>query len=238
MGAAAGATVATSAVAENPAVSTGEATVELLGAVRDRVEGNVVHLRLRTSAGDISARYHPVPDATAAAVWVGGAGGGLDGPAGGLYPAACEQLQPNGIAGLRVDYRFPNELTNCTLDTLIAVEFLRTEGIERVALIGHSFGGAVVISAGARSNLVKAVIPMSTQSYGTDDARRIAPRSLLLIHGTEDEILSDRCSQQVFDRARQPKELKLYPGARHGLDSAREEILRLLTLWIPAKLKP
>jgi hypothetical protein len=40
----------------------------------------------------------------------------------------------------------------------------------------------------------------------------------------------------VYRRAGEPKELKLYPGARHGLDEAREEILDLLVSWIREKL--
>ena len=184
--------------------------------------------------------YHPAsggPSPYVGAVWVGGAGGGLDGPARGLYPDACRRLQPLGVAGLRLHYRRPNFLQECVLDTLLGVEFLAHEGIERVALVGHSFGGAVVIAAGALSERVAAVVPMSTQTYGTDLAPRLAPRPLLLIHGTNDEVLPDACSRQVFARAGEPKELKLYRGARHGLDEVREELLDLLVSWIPARLR-
>ncbi len=194
----------------------------------------------RDRAGSVEARYHhPVdtPGPHLGAVWVGGAGGGLDGPARGLYPEACRRLQPLGVAGLRLHYRHPNELEECVLDTLLGVEFLAREGIERVALVGHSFGGAVVIAAGALSERVAAVVPMSTQTYGTDLAPRLAPRPLLLIHGTNDEVLPDACSRQVFARAGEPKELKLYRGARHGLDEVREELLDVLVSWIPAHLR-
>ncbi len=168
----------------------------------------------------IDARFHPVLGGLSegdpprlGAVWVGGAGGGLDGPARGLYPAASRRLQREGVAGLRLHYRHPNHLQECVLDTLLGVELLAQEGVERVALIGHSFGGAVVIAAGALSDRVGAVVPMSTQTYGTDLAPEVAPRPMLVIHGTSDEILPDTCSRQVFARARDPKELKLYEGA-------------------------
>jgi dienelactone hydrolase len=169
-------------------------------------------------------------------VWVGGSGGGLDGPARGLYPAACRRLQEQGVAGLRLHYRLPNHLHDCVLDTLLGVEFLAQEGCEKIALVGHSFGGAVVISAGAMSEKVRAVVPMSTQTYGTSLAPEVAPRAMLLVHGTNDTILPDACSRQVYGMAREPKELVLYDGAGHGLDECREELLDLLVRWIPGHL--
>ena len=203
-----------------------------------KLNETTTELKFHTSDGDLIGLFHPVPaeKVIGSAIWVGGAGGGLDGPARGLYPAACERLQKENVAGLRLHYRYPNHLENCVLDTLMGVEFLASLGITRVALVGHSFGGAVVVSAGAISPNVKAVIPMSTQTYGVELAPEIAPRPLLLIHGTADEILPDRCSHYVYQIAGEPKELRLFPGARHGLDEAREEILNLLVSWIVEKL--
>lgn len=194
------------------------------------------HLTWETEAGSIVARWHPArpeaPSAARAVVWVGGASGGLDGPAQGLYPAAAARLQAQGIASLRIHYRRPNDLSACVLDTLLAVAFARQAGAQRVALVGHSFGGAVVISAGALSRDVSAVVPMSTQTYGSDLAPQLSPRPLLLIHGEQDEILPAACSEMVFTAARQPKELKLFPGARHGLDEVRDDLLGVLVDWL------
>jgi pimeloyl-ACP methyl ester carboxylesterase len=203
---------------------------------RGTIENGVEPVTLHTDLGDIVGRYHPANRPTGkplrAVVWVGGAGGGLDGPAGGLYPAACQQLQSKSIAGLRIHYRRPNALPDCILDTLIAVAFLHAEGAGRIALVGHSFGGAVVISAGALSGEVTAVVPISTQTYGAELASRVSPRPMLIIHGTADELLSPVCSELVFAAARDPKEIKLFAGARHGLDSVRDDLLKLLVTWL------
>jgi hypothetical protein len=67
--------------------------------------------------------YHPAAW-TAGAVWLGGAGGGLEGPARGLYPETCRRLQSAEVAGLRLRYRRPSELGKCVLDTLLDVELL------------------------------------------------------------------------------------------------------------------
>jgi len=101
-----------------------------------------------------------------------------------------------------------------------------------VLLVGHSFGGAVVITAGAESNAVVGVAALSSQSYGTEAAGRLSPRPLFLGHGTADEVLPDRCSRDIYQRAKEPKRLVLYPGCRHGLDQCREDVDRDLLGWI------
>jgi hypothetical protein len=228
--------------AEPEKVSFGRESLRWTGVTRESEANNVVAMRLQTDRGEIEARYHPArADATAdskklGVVWVGGAGGGLDGPARGLYPAASQQLQARGIAGLRLHYRKPNHLADCILDTLTGVAFLVKEGATDVALVGHSFGGAVVISAGAASPHVKAVVPMSSQTYGTELTPKVAPRAMLLIHGMNDDVLSPMCSRQLYAAAGEPKEIKLYPGTGHGLDEVRQEVLDLLVRWIPEKL--
>jgi hypothetical protein len=120
---------------------------------------------------------------------------------------------------------------------LIGIYYLRYEqGHERIALVGHSFGGAVVISAGALSEEVVAVAALSSQTYGTRMAAELSPRSLLLMHGTADEILPDRCSRDIYERAREPKQIRLYEGCRHGLDECRPQIDNDLRDWLNEQL--
>jgi hypothetical protein len=218
----------------------GDHSLQLRGETVESEANNVVALRLHTDRGDIIARFHPVERAKKAkglgVVWVGGAGGGLDGPARGLYPEACARLQERGLAGLRLHYRRPNDIYNCVLDTMAGVGFLVKKGTPSVGLVGHSFGGAVVISAAAASRHVQAVVPMSSQTYGSQLAPNVAPRPMLLIHGMADDVLSPMCSREIYAAAREPKELRLFPGAGHGLDAVRQEVLDLLVRWLPEKL--
>ena len=193
---------------------------------------------LLTSRGDIETRYYAAAGATGGAVFVGGAGGGFDTPVRGwLYPRLSKELQSDGVACLRVRYRTPNDLEECTLDVLAGIAFLASEGVERVALTGHSFGGAVVIQAAAHSDAVVTCVPMSTQTYGAGPVSTLAPRcSVLLAHGTADEILPHRCSEAVYAAAREPKRLLLKEGARHGLDEWSEELPGILREWIRTEL--
>src|SRR4051794_15003136 len=80
-----------------------------------------------------------------------GAGGGWDSPARGLSPRLCEELRAEGIASLRVCFRNPADLAGCVLDVRAGLAYLEHGGAEKVALAGHSLGGAVVIQAAAVS---------------------------------------------------------------------------------------
>jgi hypothetical protein len=208
--------------------------LSLLDATATPADGGAERVVLATSRGPIECRYHGAPAGDAAVLWVFGAGGGLGGPAGGVYERLGARLAPEGLASLQVAYRRPAELAECVLDVLAGVAYLETRGRTRVALVGHSFGGAVVIAAGATSGAVVGVAALSSQLAGTGAADRLTPRPLLVAHGTADEILPDRCSRDIHARAREPKELILYPGCRHGLDACRDDLDRDLTRWLRA----
>jgi alpha-beta hydrolase superfamily lysophospholipase len=187
-----------------------------------------------TSEGPIDTRYHAAAAGDVAILWVFGAGGGFFGPAGGLYERLGSRFADEGVASLQVAYRRPGALTHCVLDVLVAVGFLEQFGRARVILVGHSFGGAVVITAGAQSPNVIGVAALSSQSYGAFGVSEISPRPLLLMHGEADEVLPDTTSRNLYRHAAEPKQLILYPGCSHGLDQCRDELDRDLTAWLRA----
>jgi fermentation-respiration switch protein FrsA (DUF1100 family) len=121
-------------------------------------------LRLLTEAGAIDCRLQAAETGDAAVLWVFGAGGGLGGPAGGLYTRLGQRLRPRGITSLELAYRYPGRLQDCVQDVLLGLDWLGSEGRRRVVLVGHSFGGAVVITAGAASEAVIAVAALSSQT--------------------------------------------------------------------------
>ncbi|MBW4631135.1 MAG: alpha/beta hydrolase [Iphinoe sp. HA4291-MV1] len=194
-------------------------------------------IKLITSRGSIHCRYYPVESADKAVIWVGGIGGDWDTPARGLYPLLCEVLRKEGIASLRVHYRYPTGLKESILDVLAGLTYLQDEGINEFALVGHSFGGAVVIQAAAQSPDVYTVVTLATQSHGTDPVTELGTRcSLLLLHGTNDQVLSPYCSQHVYQLALEPKRLILYPNAGHGLDEVADEVYLVVRDWIVQQL--
>jgi dienelactone hydrolase len=116
---------------------------------------------------------------------------------------------------------------------------LEKQGIESVGLVGHSFGGAVIIqaatAAAVSSDTVRTVVTLSTQSYGAEAVSRLKQgSSILLMHGT---VLPPYCSSSVYNLANDPKEIIFYKGATHGLDEAAEQVHQMVHDWLVKHLK-
>ena len=217
-------------------------TVDELMSIRevekiDLPDGDVGEgLKFKTNRGDFSAIFHRAPDADQAVIWVCGARGGFGGPGPGTYARMAERFTGEGITSLRLDYRNANDVFECALDLLAGVAFLKGIGHQPVVVVGHSFGGAVVIAAGANSAHIKGVVALSPQTYGAGMAGQVAPRKLLVVHGKADTRLAFSCGQQIYDMANEPKELVLYEGAEHRLEECRDDLEELLGRWIPETL--
>ncbi len=194
-------------------------------------------LLFRTDKGDLKAILHRAEGSKYGVVWVCGARGGFGGPGPGTYARLSEELRGKGITSLRLDYREPADLDGCVADLLAGVSFFESMKHEPVVIVGHSFGGAVVIAAGAASGHVKGVVSLSPQTYGAGGVFWLSPKRLLVVHGMADTRLPYMCAQQIFNAAREPKELVLYKGAEHNLAECRDELEALLTAWIPETLQ-
>lgn len=196
-------------------------------------------LFLATPRGDIACRYHQAQPGEAVVLWVGGTDGGFSGPADGIYHRLAADLVEHGISSLRLDFRLhaaPGDVAEGVYDVLAGVAFLKEQGASRIALVGHSYGGAVVITAAALSPDVAAVAALSSQTAGTRLVPQVSPKPLLLVHGLEDRRLSPDCSRQIYARAREPKELVLLPDAKHSLRQRAPQLRDLLRRWLIAKL--
>lgn len=202
----------------------------------EKAAERMVRAAFRTSNGRFNGIYHPVFDAEAAVVLLGGAGGGFDGPAN-IYQDIATELAKEKIAALRLDYRFPNHLDDCIIDTILGIQLLVEKGIESVGIIGWSFGGAVAITAAALDDNVKAVAAVATQCYGTEAARHLDDKPLLLLHGSADRTLPTSCSSHVYSIASGPKELEIFEDANHGLDQVRDRMLGRLRDFMVMHLK-
>jgi len=190
----------------------------------------LVEAEIQSPLGKIKCVFAHVPGSTLGVVMVAGAGGGLSGP-GNIYPDLARQFQSSRISSLILDYRFCGNLNACVPDTLAGVTILEQMGVKQVVLIGWSFGGAVVITAGAKSNTVVGVATVASQTAGTLGADLLAPRSLLLLHGTGDTCLNVKCSEQIYARAGQPKKLIKFHGDNHGITNHREEVMETIMEW-------
>jgi fermentation-respiration switch protein FrsA (DUF1100 family) len=153
-----------------------------------------------------------------------------------LLPAA-------GSSVLLLDYRGYGRSTGApsvagvVTDALAAYGWLRQRGVsaDRLVLHGESLGTSVALQLAAQqpcaalvleapftslSDMAGTVLPFlgRTIIWGLDSRAAIAKLRVpvLLIHGTDDEIVPFRMGQELLERASPPKELFAVEGAHHN----------------------
>ncbi|HTK15755.1 MAG TPA: alpha/beta hydrolase [Acidimicrobiia bacterium] len=190
------------------------------------------HLEIYTMRGLITLLWHGPVDANDVLVTCGGGMGSLLGPAEGLYHDLGVSLAALGIGTVRVGYRKPNDLPRCVHDVAAAADLAGRRGARRFVVMGHSFGGAVAIQVGAvLGTHCAGVVTLSTQSAGCEVAAELGDTPLLLVHGTNDEILPPETSAVVQMLAGHG-EVVLLAGAGHLLSEAAGELRERLGAWI------
>ena len=156
-----------------------------------------------------------------AAILLSGAGGGVVGPSS-MYLSMADKLASlnTGIPVMRLDYRYPARNKYCVADVLAAMNYLETGyGLSRFVLVGWSFGGAPVFTLGGSDERVVGCATVASQTADTDGIRSVAPRPVLLMHGTGDKTLRYSCSRRLYDEygTKGERELKLFEGDDHAL---------------------
>lgn len=116
-------------------------------------------------------------------------------------------------------------------DVQAAMKYLENGyGLWKFVLVGWSFGGAPVYTLGGSEERVIGCATVASQTAETDGVRRLAPKPVLLMHGTGDKTLRYSCSQRLYDEygTKGERELKLFDGDDHALTrNAREAETRL-----------
>ena len=197
------------------------------------------NILLHTTQGQISSLLYRSPNSEAAVLWAGSwRGEDQDQRSSPIAQAVAQGLYGDGITSLLLRYRHNGQLGECIRDTQAGVSFLEGLGFQRIALVGHSFSGAVVISAASKSQAIIGVVALASQTFGASSVAHIHPRPLLLVHGTKDQRLNCHCSEQIYSWARRPKELVILEGASHGLWERKDDLLPLLHRWLTDKLSP
>ena len=163
-----------------------------------------------------------------------------------------------------------------TNDLDVAVHYARELGYERVATVGFSMGGSVVLRQAALRQGVDAVVSVSgpgrwfyrgTQAmrrvhfvaekrlgrlvarrflntrispdgWPTPDplppaeaAARISPTPVLIVHGDKDLFFPPEHARQLYEGAREPKELWLIPGFGHAERAMDDKLADRIAAW-------
>jgi hypothetical protein len=199
----------------------------LLMATETRLGDNVSSLELMTANGTVICLRHTPPGTDHDAgvqftpFFLGGALGGLSGTAG-LWNRLA-----TSFGGVRLHYRFPSRLGESLLDVLMVFHHLAAKrGLQRVALVGHSFGGGVAAAAGVLlgPDATAGVVALAGQRSGTELIGRLAGTPVFVIHGMDDGVIPWMSARLVHAEAAEPKSLWFIQGGDHVLAAHVDEL--------------
>jgi len=167
-------------------------------------------------------------------LFVTGIDGGYIQPADRIYSRIAQKMAEKGGTSAFVRYRNPGELGPSLEDARAAVIYLKNRGVKKIAALGMSFGGAIVIHTALNTPEVSLVIGFSPQGADTEPVERLKNQGLLVVHSEDDENVPYNSSVDLLMRA--PKDLKKelfsLKGANHFLDGFSREIDPVVNAWI------
>ena len=130
-------------------------------------------------------------------------------------------------------------------DVDIVLRYARELGYQRVATVGFSMGGSIVLRHAALIGGADAVVSVSSPGRWdpvpmppADAAARVAPTPLLIVHGDRDSYFPVDHAEQLYQAAHEPKELWIVPGFGHAESGAIEmpALLDRLGGWVRAAI--
>jgi hypothetical protein len=211
--------------------------LEVLDRSEVEVTPGLTHVEIFTSRGLLTVLWHGARTAQSVVLLCSGGGGGVLGPADGLYQDLGTVFARHDIGTLRVGYRRAGDLDLSLLDVLVAADLATRSGARRFVVVGHSFGGAVAVQAAVvLGRCTAGVVTLATQSTGCEAAARLQGTPMLLLHGDQDELIPVMASGLVHQLAGGHGELVILRGCSHRMSERAREIRRNLVPWIPARL--
>lgn len=134
-----------------------------------------------------------------------------------IFPTVAKLLQAQGISSYRISWKYMmptmREATGAAFATYLYSK------PSRLALVGHSLGGAVVYAVAhilrrAEAEVV-GVCSLAAQYSGAGEVVSQLPMNKLFIHGTHDAVIPLRCCDELHDLAMYPKAQVHLEGAEH-----------------------
>jgi dienelactone hydrolase len=174
-----------------------------------------------------------------AIIFVTGVDGGFIEPVDEMYSRTALTYVKKNVLSIFVTYRFPGELEPSVNDALAAVSFARARGVKQIALIGWSFGGAVIINTAVQAPEVNTVIGVAPQARDTERVAEFQKQSLILFHSEMDENVPFESSGEILDSAPEyiTKKLVSFPTGDHYLTGMSEQVDAELLPWLDNVIK-
>lgn len=202
----------------------------LVGIQERHLAAGASKLTFQTNRGRFAAVSRIARGTDRGVVMLGDGKAELAGP-GGVYADMAGVLADRGISSLRMAYRDAGDCVQCGLDTLLALQYLYDEGVERALAIGWGFGAAVAVAAGSVGRTVEAIAAISILNPSGCCNRFLRAKPILIVHGESDTVAPIDASRRLYADAGPHRRMLIYPGAGHNLMRVRDKLVQDLTGW-------
>lgn len=194
-----------------------------------------VSITISTPRGPVRGQWRPASVTRSAAILLPGATSPTTSSFR-LFDELAVRIQRAGSSALHLE-QCDDNLDDQLVCLLSALTALRRQGVERTALIGWQAGAALAIAAGSGCDSVTGVAALAADATAAELVADVAPRRLLFMHGSSDQVTPSAIARLLYARAADPKELVILPGERHDFSVYREEVLDKLTTWTRSLLR-
>ncbi len=157
-----------------------------------------------------------------------------------VVTAVANSVVENGFVALRFNFRgvgrsggnYDNEIGEIE-DVQGAIDFLAGTDIlkvEKIYLVGYSFGAWVGLRAALKEEKVKAIVGISPPTSIFDFGFLLGSRlPKLIIFGSSDPFCPHETTASLFSSLLEPKQMKVIPGADHFLLGREKELAELVS---------
>ena len=179
-----------------------------------------------------------LPEQRNGIIFVSGVDGGFVEPVDGIYDRTAKAFAQEGVSSIMVEYRYPGELESSIQDTVAAASHLRKLGVTHMALVGWSFGGAVIIHSALEIPEVVTLIGFAAQSKDTEVISAFSRQSILLFHSVLDDNVPFESAEEILNTGPigLQKLLCSLDDADHFLSGAAAKIDPVVQNWLRSKL--
>ena len=168
----------------------------------------------------IEYKWNKVENSRGTIVASGGTGGGFGGPAK-IYDDLALYASNLGLSLLRIhtpqSFHIKGALAVQDVLYHLKEELKNTP----MLLMGHSMGGASMIHVAKWAQYmkfqIKGLVTLASQYNGTEPVKELNNVPIFIFHGREDKVLGPRCSESIYERAKEPKKLILLDEAGHDM---------------------
>ncbi len=160
-------------------------------------------------------------------------------PVDGIYVRLANAYAERGVVSLFINYRSAGDLEPSLADAKAGADYLRKIGIRRMALVGWSFGGAIITTLAPQVPEVVTVVGISAQSRDTEPVANFSRQSLLLLHSQEDDNVPFMAAGQILDEAPSTihKELHAFETGDHYLTGMANLVDPIVKSWLETELR-